>query len=78
MEPTTNTASGNGSKIIILVIVLIVIAGVMLAMRKKTEAPISDTGSGASMTTSQLQADVNGATTFDTEASLKAIDQEFK
>ncbi len=71
-----NTGSGKSSKTIIwVIIIIIVLIGVMLAMRNKSEAPVTESGAG--MSNSQLQAEVDGAINFDNEASLKAIDQEF-
>ncbi len=79
MEPTMNASGGKSSKLIIWVIVVIlIIAGIMFAMKSKTEAPVSENTLGDNPTNSQLEASVNGALNFDNEASLSEIDQEFQ
>ncbi len=74
-----NASGGKSSKLIIWVIVVIlIIAGIMFAMKSKTEAPVSENTLGDNPTNSQLEASVNGALNFDNEASLSEIDQEFQ
>lgn len=79
MEPTMNTAPAKSSKLIIwIIVVIVIIVGIMLAMKNRTEAPVSENTLGENPTNSQLQASVGDALNVDNEASLKEIDQEFQ
>lgn len=74
-----NTTGSKNSKLIVwIIIIIIIIAGIMLAMRNKSEAPATENTLGENPTNSQLEASVNGALNFNNEASLKTIDQEFQ
>lgn len=74
-----NTAPAKSSKLIIwIIVVIVIIVGIMLAMKNRTEAPVSENTLGENPTNSQLQASVGDALNVDNEASLKEIDQEFQ
>jgi len=77
MEPTT--PKSNNTKIIVIIIILVIILGALILSRSKTEAPANvDSQQVANQQeSSQLNSDINGATTFDNESDLSNIDKEF-
>ena len=91
MEPTqtteqiVSTPNSNTKKLAVLVLILAIILGVLLMQKTKNEAPerVQNNKVAAPLTAAQKESkqftdDINSATSFNNESSLKEIDKEFK
>jgi hypothetical protein len=82
MEPTTTIGiepKKSKTKLIVIILILVVILAVLVLLRSKTEAPTNmDNQQIANQQEStELNSDINNATTFDNESDLGSIDKEF-